>query len=253
MLDAPENHVDFELYPAIDLRGGRVVRLAQGDPRRQTTYSDDPAETARRWLSQGCRWLHVVNLDGAFGGSPDDQAPNLQALAAILKVSQQSGAQVQFGGGLRSLESMQRVLEMGVQRLVLGTALVEQPELLAQALALWGAERLAAGIDAQDGLARVRGWQQDGGIPALELARSMADGGLRWLVFTDVSRDGLQSGLNLAATQRIAAHSGMQVIASGGVKDLSDLQAARQAGLAGAIVGKALYEGAVKLEEWYIE
>lgn len=251
MPDAPESHDHFELYPAIDLRGGLVVRLAQGDPTRQTTYSSEPAETARRWLAQGCRWLHVVNLDGAFDGSARAQAPNLQALADILKVSEAFGAQVQFGGGLRSLDSIRRALAMGVQRLVLGTALVEQPELLAQALALWGAERLAAGIDAQDGLVRVRGWQQDGGISALELASNMAGAGLRWLVFTDVSRDGLQGGLNLAATQRIAAHSGLRVIASGGVKDISELRAARQAGLAGAIVGKALYEGALKLEEWY--
>lgn len=251
MLDAPKNHLNFELYPAIDLRGGLVVRLAQGDPRRQTTYSDDPADAARRWLSLGARWLHVVNLDGAFGSSPDDQAPNLAALAAILEVSQEVGAQVQFGGGLRTLDNIQRVLEMGVQRAVLGTVLVEQPELLTQALARWGPSRLAAGIDAQDGRARVRGWQQDGGIPALELACSLAKRGVQWLVFTDVSRDGLQSGLNLPATRRIAEHSGLSVIASGGVKDIADLHAARAAGLAGVIVGKALYEGALKLEEWY--
>ena len=251
MLDAPENQDDFELYPAIDLRRGQVVRLVQGDPLRQTTYSRDPAETARRWLSQGCRWLHVVNLDGAFGGSPDEQTPNLQALANILQVSREHGAHVQFGGGVRSLADIDRSLALGVQRVVLGTVLVEQPELLVEALSRWGAERLVAGIDAREGMVRVRGWQQAAGIASLELASTMAAAGLRWLVFTDTGRDGLQGGLNLEATRRIAAHSALNVIASGGVKDRSDLIAAREAGLAGAIVGRALYEGAVRLEDWY--
>ena len=233
----------FTVYPAIDLRGGQVVRLSQGDPDRQTVYSADPADTARRWLAAGARWLHVVNLDGAFGQS--GQA-NRAALAAIVAAAQAAGACVQFGGGLRSLDALVSAFAAGVQRAVLGTALIEQPQLLDAALAKWGPECVAAGLDARDGLVQVRGWQQGSGIAALEMAQDLAARGLRWLVFTDVDRDGLQGGLNLAATRSLAWASGLRVIASGGVSGLEDISAARAAGLAGVIVGRALYEGALE-------
>lgn len=237
---------DFTVYPAIDLRAGRVVRLIEGDPRRQTAYSDDPAKVAQRWLSAGARWLHVVNLDGAFG-QPD--SANRAALAAILDVAARFGARVQFGGGLRSPADIASVLASGVERVVLGTLAIEQPTMLGESIALWGVERIAASLDARDGLVKVRGWQQSTGIPALQAAHSLREAGLRWLVFTDIARDGLQTGLNLTATSELALRSGLSVIASGGVSSAADVQAVRQAGLPGVIVGRALYEGTVNLEE----
>jgi phosphoribosylformimino-5-aminoimidazole carboxamide ribotide isomerase len=231
----------FTVYPAIDLRQGKVVRLKQGDPARQTAYSDDPAGTARRWLDMGATWLHVVNLDGAF---EENDAATRDALRKILEL----GAQVQFGGGLRSLDGISAALEMGVQRVVIGTLAVEQPDVLAEALTRFGADRVAVGIDARDGLARVRGWQEGSGVPASDLARQMWTVGLRTVIFTDVSRDGMGDGLNIEATRALAEASGLDVIASGGVHTLADVIAARDAELAGVIVGRALYDGTLDLE-----
>ncbi len=232
----------FTIYPAIDLRGGKVVRLKEGDPARLTAYSDDPAETARHWLGAGTSWLHVVNLDGAFGES--DEA-NRSALQSILK----TGAQVQFGGGIRSLEAVGGALSLGVSRVILGTIAVEQPDVVAEALKKFGAERVAVGIDARGGIVRVRGWKEGSGITATDLARQMRRLGLRTVIFTDVSRDGLGSGLNIPSTRALAEASGLDVIASGGVHTLDDVIAARKANLAGAIIGRALYEGTIDLKE----
>lgn len=230
------------IYPAIDLRGGRVVRLKQGDPARLTAYSDDPVEIARCWLGAGAAWLHVVNLDGAFGESDD---ANRSALEAILHL----GARVQFGGGMRSLDAVARALDLGVSRVVLGTIAVENPGLVAQALARFGAEKIAVGIDALDGLVRTRGWKDNSGVPALDLALRMQTLGLATVIFTDIRRDGLGIGLNLAATRELANASGLDVIASGGVHTLDDVRAVKEAGLAGVIIGRALYDRTVKLGE----
>jgi phosphoribosylformimino-5-aminoimidazole carboxamide ribotide isomerase len=234
--------MSFTIYPAIDVRGGKVVRLQEGDPARLTAYSADPAETARRWLNAGASWLHVVNLDGAFG---ENDHANRAALEAILAL----GAQVQLGGGLRSLDSIEQALNLGVSRVVLGTLAVEQPNVVAEALVKFGADRIAVGIDARDGLVRVRGWKEDSGILATDLARQMGNVGLRTVIFTDISRDGLGSGLNIPSTRAVAESSGLKVIASGGVHTLQDVRAARDAGLAGVIVGRALYEGTIDLQE----
>jgi len=232
----------FIIFPAIDLRGGQVVRLKEGDPLRQTNYSPDPAQVARRWIEAGARWLHVVNLDGAFD-QPD--LANRRALEAILQTATQSSVKVQFGGGLRSLEAVSAALQAGVDRVILGTLAVEQPEVLAEALRLYGPERIAASLDAREGKVAVRGWQSATPLSAVDLARSLSEQGLRWLVFTDIARDGLQTGLNMASTVELARASGLNVIASGGVSSLSDVTASRAAGLAGVIVGRALYEGAI--------
>lgn len=237
---------NFIIFPAIDLRGGQVVRLKEGDPDRQTAYSSDPAATARRWLEAGSHWLHVVNLDGAFD-QPD--TANRRALENILAEAARAGAQVQFGGGLRSLAAMQQVLELGAARVMLGTLAVEQPGLLAEALEKWGSERVGASLDARSGLVQVHGWQQSSQVTALQAAQTLQQVGLRWLVFTDIARDGLQTGLNLPATLELARSSGLQVIASGGVSSLEDVQEARAGGLAGAIVGRALYEGTLRLQD----
>ncbi|MDO9300395.1 MAG: 1-(5-phosphoribosyl)-5-[(5-phosphoribosylamino)methylideneamino]imidazole-4-carboxamide isomerase [Anaerolineales bacterium] len=233
--------MSFTIYPAIDLRGGKVVRLKEGDPARMTAYSDDPAETAKRWLAMGAKWLHVVNLDGAFGEGDD---ANRIALESILRL----GARVQFGGGMRSLNSAAHALNLGVSRVVLGTLAVEQPDVVKSALEKFGMDKIAVGIDARDGVARVRGWQSDGGISATDLALQMRMLGLRTIIFTDVSRDGMGHGLNISATRELADVSGMDVIASGGVHTIEDVLAARDAGLAGTIIGRALYEGTIDLK-----
>ena len=238
---------EFILYPAIDLRHGKVVRLQQGDPQRETLYESDPARSARRWLEDGARWLHVVNLDGAFG---EEETDNLAALSRILATAEEFNARVQFGGGLRSEKSIEKAIQMGVARIVLGTVVVEQPQVLKNALNRHGAERIAASLDARDGLVRVRGWSEGTAVAAKDLAQELAGYGLRWLVFTDVDRDGESSGLNLPVTVKMAQQSGLRVIASGGVKSLEDIQRAREAGLAGAIVGRALYEGKVSIKDW---
>jgi phosphoribosylformimino-5-aminoimidazole carboxamide ribotide isomerase len=232
--------VNFTIYPAIDLRGGKVVRLKEGDPTRMTSYSDDPAETARRWLDDGATWLHVVNLDGAFGES--DNA-NRAALESILKI----GARVQFGGGIRSLDAIDAALSMGVSCVVLGTIAIEQPDVVADALTHFGAERIVIGIDARNGLVRTRGWKGDSGVKATDLALQMRTLGLATVIFTDVSRDGLGSGLNIPSTRKLAEVSGLDVIASGGVHTIEDVIAAKDAGLAGCIIGRALYEGTIDL------
>jgi len=233
--------MSFTVYPAIDLRGGKVVRLKEGDPARMMSYSDDPAETARRWLDAGTAWLHVVNLDGAFGES--DNA-NRTALESILKL----GARVQFGGGLRSLAAIEAALSLSVSRVVLGTIAIEQPDVVADALKRFGADHIAVGIDARDGLVRTRGWKDNSGVKATDLALQMRTLGLATVIFTDVSRDGLGSGLNIPSTRELAEVSGLDVIASGGVHTIDDVVAAKDAGLAGCIVGRALYEGTIELE-----
>jgi phosphoribosylformimino-5-aminoimidazole carboxamide ribotide isomerase len=239
---------DFIVYPAIDLHEGKVVRLRQGDLAQQTTYGDDPAAFARRWFSEGARWLHLVNLDGAFEQS---QAANLQAVQSVAALQQTEfpGAFIQFGGGVRSLEMIEQILLAGIRRVILGTAAVTDPELVAQAVARFGADRLAAGLDVKDGKVAIRGWVEQSPFTALELARRMAAAGLRTIIYTDISRDGTSTGGNLAATMELAKDSGMDVILSGGVASLDDIRRAAEAGLAGAITGRALYEGAFSLAE----
>lgn len=232
----------FVIFPAIDLRQGQVVRLCEGDPLRQTIYATDAGEAARRWLAAGAEWLHVVNLDGAFGES--EQA-NRRALESILEVTVEYKAQVQFGGGLRSLAVIEQVFSAGVTRVILGTSAVEQPEILAAALEQWGTERVAVSLDARDGVVRKRGWMESTDLNALTLARQLQETGLRWLIFTDIARDGVKQGLNLGKTVELASATGLKVIASGGVSNLEDIEAARRARLAGVIVGRALYDGLV--------
>ncbi|MFM8320990.1 MAG: HisA/HisF-related TIM barrel protein [Chloroflexota bacterium] len=241
---------EFTLYPAIDLRGGQVVRLSEGDPSRQTVYSADPGATARRWLQAGARWLHVVNLDGAFG-DPAAGRRSLEALQQILQAAAEAGqgAQVQFGGGLRSLAAVEAALQAGVSRVVLGSLAAEQPELLAEAAARYGPQRLALGIDVRDGQVRVRGWAAGAGIDPLDLARRFYALGGRACIYTEISRDGLGGGLDLLATARFQQAGGLAVIASGGAAGQDDLRRARAAGLHGAIVGRALYEGWITIEE----
>ncbi len=236
------------VYPAIDMRGGRCVRLRQGDFAAETVFADDPADAARRWVDEGAAWLHVVNLDGALGEVGAD-SPNLAALERILRVAP---APVQFGGGVRSLEDVARLLGLGVARVILGTVAVRQPEVVAEAVAQHGAERVAVGIDARDGRVTVQGWTEAAETTAPELAARMAALGVRHAIYTDVGRDGMLVGVNVEGTVGLARASGLQVIASGGVASLDDVRALRareDEGIAGVIIGMALYRGAIRLPE----
>jgi phosphoribosylformimino-5-aminoimidazole carboxamide ribotide isomerase len=234
----------FIIYPAIDLRAGHVVRLSQGDPTRQTTYSDDPAEVAARWCAAGASWLHVVNLDGAFG---EADGTNIQALKAILQKTKEKNVKVQFGGGVRTVADIGRILQLGVNRVILGTAVAENPEIAAQAVAQFGAERIGAGLDVRDGKVRVRGWTQGSEVTAIELGTLLYEMGVRTAVFTNIARDGVGSGVDVTAARELADVTGLQVIASGGVASQADIDQVKAANLSGVIVGRALYEGQVVL------
>ncbi len=233
---------DWTVYPAIDLRRGRVVRLMQGDPKQETRYANDPLSVACRWGEAGATWLHVVNLDGAFGERSQE---NQAALERILT----TGLRVQFGGGLRDFKSLQRALDLGVSRVVVGTAAVENPALVQTSLATFGPERVALGIDTREGKVRTHGWKEIASVTAVELAQQWTDKGVRWVIFTDVARDGMGSGLNLEVTIHLAQATGLHIIASGGVASLEDVRRAYQAGLSGVIIGRALYEGQVSLQD----
>lgn len=237
---------NFTVYPAIDLREGRVVRLLQGDPGRQTTYGTNPASVACRWMDAGAQWIHVVNLDGAFGG---DQGVNTKALKSILKETAQRGVRVQFGGGLRTLTAIQVALDMGVSRVILGTIATSNPNMLAEAVACHGSDAIGIGIDARDGLVRIRGWQETVQLSPVALALQIKQSGIRIVVFTNIARDGAGTGIDIRGTTALAEATGLRVIASGGVASITDIQRVKESNLPGVIVGRALYEGVVDLKE----
>jgi phosphoribosylformimino-5-aminoimidazole carboxamide ribotide isomerase len=231
-----------DLYPAIDIRAGRVVRLAQGQATRETRYHDDPVAQAERFVEAGARWVHVVDLDRAFG-----IGENLAVLRSIVsRVG--SRVLVQTGGGVRTLDALRAVIEFGVHRAVLGTAVVSDPELVPAALAFAGAERVAIGLDGRDGMVAIRGWVESTGLTVAEVCRRVLAEGARTVVYTDVSRDGMLAGPDVAGATALQ-ELGASVIASGGVGTLDDLRAVRDAGLAGAIVGRAIYEGRFTVPE----
>ncbi len=235
----------FVIYPAIDLRGGRVVRLRQGRADQQTVYSNNPLETARIWMSQGAEWLHLVNLDGAFGRQT---SLNEAAIAAILSAS--SGQlKVQLGGGLRTLDQVTAVLAADVHRVVVGTAAIADPAFAATLLERFGGERVAFGFDVLDGRLMTAGWQTSSGRDMYDLASSLAAAGATTLIYTNILRDGMQSGVDWQTAGTLACRSGLKVVASGGVAGLKDIEQVKAAGLAGVIVGQALYQGAFSLEE----
>jgi len=229
------------IYPAIDLRGGKVVRLKEGDPDRQTIFNEDPVAVAREWQRQGAGWLHMVNLDGAFAQANDNQA--ILTAAAALDV------RVQFGGGLRTLQDIEAVLASGAARAVLGTVAVKQPEIVAQAVQQFGAERLCVALDARDGKIATHGWQEASSMTPVELGKRMADLGIRHALYTDVRRDGMLSGVDVDGTVELSQQTGLQVIASGGLAHLDEIRELARRGVAGAIIGMGLYTGAIILKE----
>ena len=237
----------MKIYPAIDILHGKAVRLRQGRADDVTVYGD-PLEMAGRWRRAGAEWLHVVDLDGAFDGVPR----NLDVVAQIAKFAKTMGAlRVQAGGGIRSMATLEDVFAAGVHRAILGTSAVSNPAFAAEALARYGG-RVAVGIDARDGVARVSGWTEDARIGAIELAQRLETLGARLIIYTDIARDGVMAGPNIEALTQMLAQTGLDVIASGGVSKIEDVHALAAIGhprLDGVIIGKALYEGVVRLEE----
>lgn len=236
---------NFTVFPAIDLRDGHVVRLKQGDKDRIKAFDQDPRNAVERWVEQGAAWLHVVNLDGAFG---EDSKANLLALQEILSAAN-SHASVQFGGGLRDLASIDHIFSLGVSRVILGTAAVKNPKLLQEALKTFGPERIILAVDARDGMVRVSGWEEQTSLSPLALIQQFLPYGIATVIFTNIRRDGMQQGADIESTKRLSETTKLNVIASGGVASLEDIKAVRNAGLAGVIVGKALYENNFSLSE----
>ncbi len=233
------------IIPAIDLRGGRCVRLTQGQASAETVYSENPVAVAKRWQAAGAEMLHIVNLDGAMNL---DDSKNLRALDDILYAI---NLPIQFGGGVRSIDDVQKLDDLGVTRIVVGTAAIENPLLLQSMLDEFGST-IVVGIDARNGLVALRGWQKTADITALDLAQKVADMGVERIVYTDIARDGMMGGINLEATREIAEVSGLKVTASGGVATLDDIYSVKELeefGVDSLIIGKALYEGSFTLED----
>lgn len=238
----------FVVYPAIDMRGGKVVRLLQGDPGAETVYGDQPGEMAAQWIEKGARWIHVVNLDGALDAK--DHA-NQRGLETILKIvsEKKGGAQVQLGGGLRSIVDIEMALSMGVARVVLGTVLIEKPTIAAEAVHRFGGEAIAGAIDARKGAVRIHGWKDNTGISPEAVAMQMKDIGIQTLIYTNIAHDGMGLGIDLEKTVALAQATELDVIASGGIRTIEDVKRVKAVGLSGVIIGKALYDGKLDLEE----
>jgi len=232
----------FDLYPAIDLKGGQCVRLRQGEMHAAEVYGNDPVEMARRWADAGAGWLHIVDLDGAVGGAP----ANRMAIGKVL--SAMTGVKAQVGGGIRSLEQMTWYLERGAARVVLGTSAIERPELLRDAVARF-AGRIVVSLDSRDGQLYVDGWTRPAGRRVDETARWLAGLGVTQLVLTDISRDGMLGGVDLARLRALIEPLPLPVIVAGGVSSLEDLAGLKRLpNVNGAIIGKALYTHAIDLK-----
>ncbi len=230
------------LYPAIDLKDGRCVRLVRGDMDRATVFSDDPAGQARSFLESGATWLHIVDLDGAFAGRPVNAAA-VEAIVDAVDIP------VQLGGGIRDLATIEGWLARGVKRVILGTVAVKDPDLVVAACARWPGQ-VAVGIDARGGRVAVEGWAEDTDIEVAALAHRFADAGVAAIIHTDIDRDGVLEGANVAATAALARAVPIPVIASGGIASLADICAlAAERSIAGAIIGRALYDGRIELKE----
>lgn len=231
------------IFPAIDLKDGQCVRLVQGKAEAKTVYSNAPGQVAASFEKQGAQYLHVVDLDGAFTGSPKNSAA-IEAIAASINIP------FQVGGGLRSVDDVQRVLKRGAARAIVGTRAVSSTDFVKELLDRFGAERIVLGIDARQGMVAVEGWVEISSLSAVDFGASMRQIGVATCVFTDISRDGLLTGPNLDSTRQMAEKTGLEIIASGGVsstQDITELKAMERLGVIGAIIGKALYDGKLDL------
>lgn len=229
------------IFPAVDIRGGRCVRLEQGRFDSETVYGGDPVAMAEKWVSMGARWLHVVDLDGARTGSGENRK-------IIAEIAIRIGVPVQMGGGIRTMDDITTVLESGVARVILGTSAVKNPDLVSEALRMYPG-RVAVGIDAREGRVAIDGWEKLSSHTAVEFAKRMEQLGCKVIIYTDISTDGMMAGPNIESMEEMIRSVNMDVIASGGVSSLQDLKNLRDIGAAGAIVGKAIYTGVLDLKQ----
>jgi phosphoribosylformimino-5-aminoimidazole carboxamide ribotide isomerase len=230
------------LYPAIDLKDGQAVRLVHGDMERSTVFNDNPAAQALEFVTAGCEWLHLVDLNGAFAGEPVNAAP----VEAILSAT---NVPAQLGGGIRDMATIERWLSKGLARVILGTVAVENPALVREAAKAFPGQ-VAVGIDARGGKVATKGWATETDVDATDLAKSFEDAGVAAIIYTDINRDGAMGGPNIESTAALARAVSIPVIASGGVSSLADLTALKSTGvISGAISGRALYDGAIDLKE----
>jgi len=236
---------EFLLFPAIDLRAGEVVRLKQGRKDQQTTYESDPAQVAQRWRNEGATWLHVINLDGAFG---EEVQTNLVALERILDACENQ-VKVQYGGGIRTLEGVAQALDLGLTRVVLGTMALENPTFGQDAIKTFGADKIAFALDAFNGELMSRGWQENTGLSLISYAHALMRIGASTLIYTNIQKDGMQTGVDWEKAKQLADGTELKVIASGGVGTLEDIKRVKSAGLNGVIVGRALYEKKFSFQE----
>ena len=232
----------MRLYPAIDIKDGKCVRLTQGLFDNVKVYSDSPKDMAKLWVSKGASFLHLVDLDGALAG----KSVNEEAIRGVVRAVD---VPVQIGGGIRSREAVEMMLGLGVSRVIIGTRAVREPEFVRRMVESFGPEKIVVGIDARDGWVAVEGWEQVSTRKASDLCQEMKEFGVRHVVYTDISRDGMLSGPNVEATKNLTAETGMDIIASGGVSSMEDLRRLRDEGIQGAIIGKALYEKRIDLQE----
>lgn len=232
----------MQLYPAIDLKNGQCVRLKQGEFKEITVYSDKPEEIAALWQEQGATYLHLVDLDGALAGHSVNEE-------VIRKIVNTVSIPVEIGGGIRSEEAIASMLSLGVARVIIGTKAVKQPEFIRDMIEKFGADRIVLGVDAKDGMVAVEGWETVSEITASDLCSRMKEYGIRHIVYTDISRDGMLIGPNVAYTKKLTDETGLDVIASGGMSSMEDLRQLYEAGVQGAIIGKALYEKRIDLSE----
>ncbi|WP_223701348.1 1-(5-phosphoribosyl)-5-[(5-phosphoribosylamino)methylideneamino]imidazole-4-carboxamide isomerase [Sutcliffiella deserti] len=234
--------MSFTIYPAIDMRGGKCVRLLQGDYTKETVYGDSPFEMAKSFADQGAEWIHMVDLDGAKAGTPVNSV-------YVLQVAHELPVKVQIGGGIRNEQDVEFYLSQGVDRVILGSAAIQDPDFVRRMLAQYG-EKIAIGLDAKDGYVATEGWVETSTIKATVLGRELADAGAKTFIFTDIATDGMLSGPNVEATVELASETGASVIASGGVSSMEDLETLRKytnSGVSGAIVGKAIYTNKISL------
>lgn len=230
------------IYPAIDLRDGKVVRLKEGDPDHQITFSDDPVATAKQWIDEGAEWIHMVNLDGAF----DTANSNSKILEAVAKLN----VKVQFGGGLRSIEALKNAVDTGASRVVIGTLAVQDPSSVEMAVQELGEDAVCVALDAKDGKVTTHGWTELSDHTPIEFGRKFAQMGVKHALYTDVKRDGSMIGVNIHDTIALGRNTGLGVIASGGVSHMSEIEQLAKSGVvSGAIIGMALYQNKLTLNE----
>lgn len=232
----------MQLYPAIDIKNGACVRLTQGLFDNVKVYSDTPADMAKLWVSQGASFLHLVDLDGALAGRSVNEP-------AIREIVRSVSVPIQLGGGIRSREAVKNMLELGVSRVIIGTKAVENPEFIRDLVNEFGSDRIVVGVDAKDGMVAIEGWEKVSSLTALSLCMQMKEYQVEHIVYTDISKDGMLSGPNVEYTKKLTEETGLDIIASGGVSSMEDLKNLYQAGIHGAIIGKALYEKRVDLKE----